>query len=134
MTNTDDIMVDILADTINKIKVYEAKGFYECQVPSTKLIRSVLEVMKANNYVSAFEEIKEGKFTVLKVTLSKRINDVGVIKPRYAVTMGDFQKYEERYIPSVNFGILILSTSDGVMTNKEAKQKRIGGRLLAYVY
>ncbi len=127
-------MVDVLADTINKIKVYESRGLYECYAPSTKLIRSVLEVMKANNYIGGFEEVKEGKFTKLKITLSKKINDIGVIKPRSSVKLGNYQKYEERYIPSLNFGILILATSDGVMTNKEAKQKNIGGRLLAYVY
>jgi small subunit ribosomal protein S8 len=127
-------MVDLLADTINKIKVYEAMGMYECDVPSTKLIRSVLETMKAHEYVSNYEEVKEGRFKKLRITLSKKINDVGVIKPRYPVTLGTFQKFEERYIPSVHFGILIVSTSSGIMTNREAKEKRLGGRLLAYVY
>jgi small subunit ribosomal protein S8 len=127
-------MVDLFADTINKIKVYEAKGFYECDVPSTKLIRSVLELMKANDYIGNLEEVKEGRFKKLRITLSKKINDIGVIKPRYPVTTGMFQKFEERYIPSVHFGILIVSTSKGIMTNNEAKAKRLGGRLLAYVY
>lgn len=127
-------MVDVLADTINKIKVYESKGMYECDVPSTKLIRAVLDAMKANNYINGFEEVKDGKFNKIKVSLAKRINDIGVIKPRYAVTLSTIQKFEERYIPSVNFGILIVSTSQGIMTNKEAKQKKLGGRLIAYVY
>ncbi len=127
-------MVDILADTINKIKVYESKGLYECDVPSTKLINSVLESMKANGYVANFEEVKEGKFKKIRIKLSKKINDIGVIKPRYPVTLGDFQKFEERYIPSVHFGILIVSTSKGIMTNREAKEKHLGGRLLLYVY
>ncbi len=127
-------MVDLLADTINKIKVYESKGMYECDVPSTKLIRSVLETMKAHDYVGNYEEVKEGKFKKIRIQLSKKINDVGVIKPRYPVTLGTFQKFEERYIPSVHFGILIVSTSQGIMTNRDAKAKRIGGRLLVYVY
>ncbi len=127
-------MVDVLADTINKIKVYESKGMYECDVPATKLIRAVLEKMKEKSYIAGFEEVKEGKFKKIRVKLSKKINDIGVIKPRYPVTLGTYQKFEERYIPSVNFGILIVSTSDGIMTNNEAKQKKVGGRLLAYVY
>ncbi len=127
-------MVDILADTINKIKVYESKGMYECVVPSTKLIRSVLDAMKANKYIGGYEEIKDGKFKRVKIELAKKINDIGAIKPRYPVTLGEYQKYEQRFIPSNNFGMLIVSTSSGIMTNKEAKERKLGGRLLAYVY
>ncbi len=127
-------MVDLLADVLNKIKVYENTGLYECEVPSTKLIRSVLEAMKKNNYIKEYEESKEGKFTVIKISLAKKINDIGVIKPRHAVGLGDFQKYETRYIPSRDFGILLVSTPEGMMTNREAKDKHIGGRLIAYVY
>ena len=127
-------MVDVFADAINKIKVYESSGMYECTVPSTKLLRSVLTTMKANNYIKEFEEVKEGKFKTIKITLSKRINDIGVIKPRFPVSSGELQKYEMRYIPSRDFGILIVSTPQGIMTNRDAKAKAIGGRLIAYVY
>ncbi len=128
------IMVDVFADAINKIKVYENAGMYECSVPSTKLLKAVLAKMQENNYIKGFEELKEGKFNSLKVTLSKRINDIGVIKPRYPVSREQLQRYEMRYIPSRDFGILIVSTSEGIMTNKEASTKNIGGRLIAYVY
>ncbi len=127
-------MVDVFADAINKIKVYEAQGMYECNVPSTKLMRAVLDTMKANNYISDYEEFKDGKFKALKITLSKRINDIGVIKPRFPVSVEDLQRYEVRYIPSRDFGILIISTPEGIMTNKEARSRKTGGRLIAYVY
>ena len=127
-------MVDVFADAINKIKVYENQGMYECTVPSTKLLRAVLATMKANSYIKGFEEQKEGKFKMLKITLSKRINDIGVIKPRYPVSVDDLQRFEVRYIPSRDFGILIVSTPDGIMTNRDAKAKKTGGRLIAYVY
>lgn len=127
-------MVDVFADAINKIKTYEATGMYECVVPSTKLLKTVLATMKENSYVKDFEEFKDGKFNALKITLSKRINDIGVIKPRYPVTQTTMQKYETRYIPSKDFGILIVSTPKGIMTNRQAKQSKVGGRLLAYVY
>ncbi len=127
-------MVDVFADAINKIKVYENSGFDECMVNSTKLIRAVLQKMKENNYISSFEEVREEKFPKIRIKLSKKINDIGVIKPRYAIRLEQFQKYETRYIPSKDFGLLILSTPKGIMTNREAKQSRIGGRLLAYIY
>ncbi|MGC8479239.1 MAG: 30S ribosomal protein S8 [Candidatus Micrarchaeia archaeon] len=126
--------MDVLADTLNKIKVSENTGSYECLVPSTKLIRAVLKTIKDNNYIDDYEIIKEGKFEMIKIKLSKKINDIGVIKPRHAVSTKEYQIYEKRYIPSKDFGILIMSTPQGVMTNKDAKQKNTGGRLLAYLY
>ncbi len=127
-------MVDIFADAINKIKVYENAGMYECVVPSTKLIKSVLETMKGNGYIKGYEEFKSGKFDSIRIALAKKINDIGVIKPRYPVSVEDLQRYETRYIPSKDFGIIIVSTPQGIMTNTDAKQKNTGGRLIAYVY
>ncbi len=126
--------MDVFADALNKIKLYESLGKYECTVDSTKLIRSVLEALKAHNYIEGFEEYKEGKFKKIKIRMAKKINYLGAIKPRHAVGIDEYQKYEARYIPSKDFGILIVSTPQGIMTNREARAKRIGGRLLAYVY
>ncbi len=126
--------MDVLADALNKIKLYENLGKYECTVPSTKLVRSILEVMKSHNYIKDYEEVKEGKFAMIKISMAKKINYLGVIKPRYAVGINDYQRYEARYIPSKDFGILIVSTPQGIMTNREARAKKVGGRLVAYVY
>ena len=128
------IKMDRFADAINKIKTNERIGRMECELYSTKLLKSVLDVMQKESYVNGFDEHMEGRVKMLKVKLSNRINSIGVIKPRYSIQSNDIQKYESRYIPSRDFGILILSTSKGIMTNKEAKAKNIGGRLLAYVY
>jgi len=127
-------MPDLLADTLNKIKVYENTGRAECTVASTRLVRNVLSALKKSGYIIEMQEFSEGKFKMLRVTLSNKINDIGVVKPRHAVTIDDYQRYENRYIPSKDFGMLIVSTSQGIMNNKEAKEKRIGGRLIAYVY
>jgi len=63
-----------------------------------------------------------------------RINDCGVIKPRFPVKKNEFEKWEKRYLPSPDVGLLVISTSKGVMTHREAKELGIGGVLLAYVY
>ena len=126
--------MDRFADAINKIKTNERIGRRECTLYSTKLLRAVLEVMKREKYINDYEEFTEGRIKRIKVGLSNRINSIGVIKPRYSVKSEMISKYESRYIPSRDFGILMLTTPDGIMTNKEAKEKRIGGRLLAYVY
>ena len=62
------------------------------------------------------------------------INKCGSIKPRYNIKKEDYEKFEKRYLPAKDFGFLIVSTSKGVMSHMEAKEKNIGGRLLAYFY
>ncbi|MEM0087073.1 MAG: 30S ribosomal protein S8 [Candidatus Micrarchaeaceae archaeon] len=126
--------MDTLADSLNIIKTHELVGIDECTLRSVKIVRSVLDVLKANGYIKSYEEVKTGKFPMLNVKLAKKINDIGAIKPRFAVRINDYQKYELRFIPSKNFGMLIVSTPEGIMTNAEAKAKHLGGRLLAYVY
>ncbi len=127
-------MVDRIADAINKIKTHERIGRQECTLSSTKFIRALLDVMKKESYIGNYEEFVDGKIKKVRVTLSNKINNIGVIKPRYAISSKEIQSWETRFIPSRDFGILIISTSQGLLTNKEAKEKNIGGRLVAYVY
>lgn len=127
-------MVDRLADAINTIKTHERVGARECVIDSTKMIRSVLDTMKKEGYVEGYEEFVDRNAAKLRVALSNKINSVGVIKPRFSVSKNDIQRYEARYIPSKDFGTLIISTPKGVLTGKEAKSQGIGGKLLAYVY
>ena len=70
----------------------------------------------------------------IKIKLLHRINNIKAIKPRFKVSKDEWVKWEERFLPNRWMGILIVSTPQGVMSNKEAKEKGIGGRLLAFVY
>ncbi len=67
-------------------------------------------------------------------TLAGQINDCGVIKPRYSVKTDDLEKFEARYLPAQDFGVLILTTTKGVLTHTQAKNGGVGGKLLAFVY
>ncbi|MDE1873845.1 MAG: 30S ribosomal protein S8 [Candidatus Micrarchaeota archaeon] len=125
---------DLLSESLNKIKIYENLGRPECVVASTRLVRNVLLTLKQNGYVSEIEEVKDGKLATLRVSLANKINNIGAVKPRHAVKVNDYTRYENRYIPSKDFGLLIMSTPAGIMSNRDAKEKRMGGRLLAYVY
>ena len=127
-------MADLLSESLNKIKIYETLGREECVVASTKLVKNVLMTLKQNGYVGEVEEFQDGKFRSLKISLANKINNIGAVKPRHAVKVNDYHRYETRYIPSKDFGLLIMSTPSGIMSNKDAKEKRMGGRLLAYVY
>ncbi len=127
-------MTDHLAEALNTMKTHEMAGQTVCTVKSTKLIEKVLNVLKEHKYLSGYERMGDGRGESLKVTLDGRINDCGVIKPRMPVKKHDWAKKEQRYIPGIGVGLLIVSTSKGVMTNADAEAERIGGRLLAYVY
>lgn len=126
---------DPLADALSLIKNAEKSGKIECEIkPASKLIGRVLKVMQDNTYIGKFEFMEDGKAGLFKVKLIGNINNCGVIKPRYSVKRRDFEKYESRYLPAQDFGLLILTTTHGVLSHSNAKELKTGGKLLAYVY
>ncbi len=126
---------DPLADAMSALKNAERSGKQEVIIkPSSKLIGRVLMVMQESNYIKQFEFVDNGRGGLFKVTLAGNINDCGVIKPRYAVKRKELEKYEARYLPAQDFGVLILSTTKGVVSHTNAKEVHTGGKLLAYVY
>jgi small subunit ribosomal protein S8 len=90
--------------------------------------------MQLNGYIGEFEFIDDGRSGKFKVQLLGRINRCGAIKPRFPVRIEEFEEWEKKFLPSRDIGILIVSTPKGVVSHKEAKEKRVGGRLLAFVY
>ena len=129
------MLMDPLADAMSIIKNAEIVGKPECIIhPASKLIGSTLKVMADSGYIGEFEFIDDGKSGMFKVKLLGRINRCGVIKPRFAAKVADLEKWEKRFLPARNFGVLIVSTSKGVMAHTDARTQSIGGQLLAYVY
>jgi small subunit ribosomal protein S8 len=126
---------DTLNDAMAVIKNAERVGKGECTVrPSSKLVGRVLKVMQESGYIRQFELVEDGRSRIFRVALSGQINDCGVIRPRYSVKVADLEKYEARYLPAQDFGVLILTTTKGVVTHMEAKKGGVGGKLLAFVY
>ena len=126
---------DIISSSLNTMKMYESQAKNTCLItPSSKLLISILKKFKDLGYVNEFEVIDNGIGGVIKVELAGKINNCKSIRPRYSVKYDGLEKYEKRYLPARNFGYLIISTSKGIMTHLEAKEKKIGGRLLAFVY
>jgi len=126
---------DPLADALSLIKNAEVKGKGICTIqPSSKLIGGVLNLLKEKGYIAEFEYIDDGKSGIFQVKLLGHINDCGVIKPRYPVKREELEKWESRYLPARGFGLLILTTTMGIVSHAEAKKNGIGGKLLAYIY
>ncbi|MEM7826256.1 MAG: 30S ribosomal protein S8 [Candidatus Aenigmatarchaeota archaeon] len=125
---------DVLADVLSQIKNADKIGKKECVVPASKLVREVLKVLRNEGYLGNFEFIDDGKSGKFKVELKNKIIDCNVIKPRFSVRIDEYEKYEKRFLPAREIGLLVVSTSKGVMTHKKAKELHLGGKLLAYCY
>ncbi len=129
------VQVDPMADALTAIYNAEKVGKKKVQIkPASNLIKSVLLTALKAGYIGEVEEIANRRGGVLQIQLLGRINKCGAIKPRYSVKKDEFEKWEQEYLPARNFGILVISTPEGVMVHTEAQELNIGGRLLAYIY
>ena len=126
---------DPLANLMSKILNAERAGKKEIMLtPVSKIVRAVLEILNANRYVGSAEELTMRQGVALRISLLGKVNKCGAIKPRHAVKKDDFEKFEKRFLPAKNVGILIVSTQKGLKTHGEAKELGLGGRLIAYCY
>lgn len=126
---------DPLNDAMVAIRNAEAAGKEECTVrPASKLIGHVLKVMQEHGYIRSFELVDDGRGGLYRVGLCGSINSCGVIKPRFSVRRMELERFEARYLPAQDFGVLILTTTEGVISQQKAKEVGVGGKLLAYVY
>ena len=125
---------DTLSDVLTAIKNAETIGIKECMVPSSKIAKEMLKIMQKNGYIGSFEFIDDGKSGKFKIELLGRINNCGPIRPRFYITKDDFIRWEKRFLPSVNVGILFVTTPKGIMDHRSAKKEGVGGSLLGYIY
>lgn len=129
------VMNDTLANALAIINNYELIKKDEVIIkPISRLIRDILHIIREYGYIGEYNEMNDGRGNYLKVNLTGRINKCGAIKPRHAIKRTGYEKFEKRYLPAKDFGILIVSTQNGIMSHIRAKEKSLGGRLLAYVY
>ncbi len=125
---------DLLADMFSAIKNAEFVGKKRCITPASKLIKNILKIMEENKYIGKTEFIDDGRGGRFRIELLGKINNCNVIRPNFSVKKTEFIKWEKRFLPGEGIGILILTTSKGVMDHKKAKKEGVGGRLLGYVY
>jgi len=126
---------NVLANLFSTIYNNEMRNKKECIViPASKLASEVLRTMQRYKYIGEFEFIDDGLAGKFRIQLLGRINKCGAITPRFAVSKNEFGKWEQRFLPAVGVGILIVTTPKGVMSHYEAIEKGVGGRLLGYVY
>jgi small subunit ribosomal protein S8 len=127
--------MDPLVNALNTILIHEERHKKECIIcPSSNLVGRVLRLFQTKGYIGEIEYIDDGRQGKFRVQLFGRINDCKAVKPRFSVKVKGIEKYEKRFLPSRDLGLIILSTPKGIMTHMEAREQNLGGRVLAYVY
>lgn len=129
--NTDNMSQDIVSDALNQIMnaLRARKNSVVVGRHSTFLL-SVLALAKHKGYISDYKI--DGKS--LHITMGPTLNACKAIKPRYLVHAREIPKYIRRYLPARDMGIVIISTSQGLMTHHAAVEKNLGGSIIAYMY
>lgn len=120
---------DVVADVLNQImNARRAKKNIVVTQKYSKLLLNILELMKERGYID-YEVGEKG----LKITI-KEITECKAIKPRYNVNKKSIDRYIRRFLPSRNFGFVVVSTNKGLMMHQDAQENKIGGSLVAYFY
>ncbi len=121
---------DLVSDALSIINNAEMVGKTSCEVPKSKLIENILKVIKATGYIKDF---KSNERTII-VELIGKINKIKSVKPRFSIKKDEYEKWETRYLPAADIGILVVSTPKGVINQHDAVKKGLGGKLIAFVY
>ncbi len=121
---------DIIADALNQVMNAKKSGKNSVNLKKhSKFLISILAIGKLKGYIKDYRMEKEE----LVIEIGK-LNYCLAVKPRYLVKAKDVEKYMRRYLPGRGLGILIISTSHGLITHHTAIEKNIGGSIIAYFY
>ena len=122
---------DIVADGFNEIMNAKRIGKRELTIKRySKVLLNLFEMMKKDGHIdySVNEDAKTVTVSIIK------LNSCRAVKPRYYAGVADIDKYLRRYLPSRNFGNLVMSTNKGLLNHKEAVKNNLGGSVIAYFY
>ena len=122
---------DIVSDGLNEIMNARRVEKRELTIKRySKVLLGLFDMMKADGHID-YEVDEEAKTVTVKII---KLNECRAIKPRYYVGVDGIDKYLRRFLPSRNFGKLIISTNQGFVDHKYAIENKIGGSVIAYFY
>ena len=131
------VMTDPIADFLTRIRNANMVKHEVLEVPASKIKRDIAEILKREGFIKDFESIEDDKQGVIRVFLKYGRNDERVITNLKRISKPGLRVYvKSNEVPKVlnGLGIAIISTSEGVITDKEAREKNTGGEVLAYVW
>jgi len=129
---------DTIADMLTRIRNAGLVRHQTTNVPATKMTRSIARVLKEEGFITDFEESGEGVKKFLVISLKyKGKNRQPIIKVMKRISRPGLRVYSNRKeLPRVlgGIGIAIISTSKGIMTDREARRQGVGGEVLCYIW
>ena len=131
------VVTDTIADMLTRIRNANQMRHEAVEMPASKMKREVLDVLKREGFVREVEYIEDNKQGVLRVALKYGKNNERVVTGLKRISKPGLRVYVKNTdVPKVlnGLGIAILSTSKGIMTDKEARQQQVGGEVIAYVW
>lgn len=131
------VMTDPIADFLTRIRNANMAKHESLEVPASKIKRDIAEILKNEGFVRDVEYIDDDKQGIIRVFLKYGKGNERVISGIRRISKPGLRSYVKAdAVPKVlnGLGIVILSTSEGVITDKEARAKKIGGEVIAYIW
>ncbi|MCK1995252.1 MULTISPECIES: 30S ribosomal protein S8 [Bacillaceae] len=131
------VMTDPIADMLTRIRNANMVRHEKLEVPASKIKKEIAEILKREGFVRDFELIEDNKQGIIRIFLKYGASNERVITGLKRISKPGLRVYAKTgEVPRVlnGLGIAIVSTSHGVLTDKEARSKQVGGEVLAYVW
>lgn len=130
-------MTDPIADMLTRIRNAYSAHHEEVEMPFSKTKLSIAEILEKEGFIEGFEVLKGESFNTLKISLKYGPNREHLINGIKRISKPGLRVYTKNTdIPKVlgGLGIAIISTSKGVLTDREAREMNVGGEVIAYVW
>ena len=131
------VMTDPIADYLTRIRNANMAKHDSVEIPASNIKKSISEILKREGFIRDYEVADDNKQGVIKVFLKYGPNGERVIPGLKRISKPGLRNYvSAEDLPKVlnGLGIAIVSTSAGVITDKEARQKNVGGEVIAYIW
>ncbi len=130
-------ITDPVSDYLTRIRNGQQAGRKYVDIPASKQKRAITQILLDKGYIRSYLNVDDGKQGLIRVRLKYDVQGEPVIRMMKRVSTPGLRRYTGAHeLPRVmnGLGIAILSTSRGMMTDKEARKAHIGGEVLAYLY
>ncbi|MET3684019.1 small subunit ribosomal protein S8 [Alkalibacillus flavidus] len=130
-------MTDPIADLLTRIRNANMVRHDQLEVPASNLKKEIVDILKREGFIRDYEFIEDNKQGVLRLFLKYGTDNERVITGIKKISKPGLRVYvKSDEVPRVlnGLGIAVVSTSNGVLTDKEARQQAVGGEVLAYVW
>ena len=131
------VMTDPIADLLTRIRNANQMKHAVVEIPASKLKVEILNVLKSEGYITDFSVVKAGVQGNIKVTLKYLANSERAVRGLKRISKPGLRVYAKTdEMPRVlnGLGIAIVSTSQGIMTDREARKLKVGGEVIAYIW